>query len=166
MTFKTADIYDDFGDRVQVCDPIFRDFGGHSRFFGPIATVKCFEDNSLVKDALGELGKGKVLVVDAGGSLRCAMLGDMLAASAVKNGWRGVLMFGCIRDSVDIAGMELGVKALATNPRKSEKRGEGRQDIPVSFAGVCFRPGEHIYCDEDGILVSFDPLIAANPSAS
>lgn len=159
MTFKTADLFDDFGDRVQVCDPIFRDFGGHSRFYGPIATVKCFEDNSLVKSALAGPGEGRVLVVDAGGSLRCAMLGDMIAASAVKNGWSGVLMYGCVRDSVDIAGMGLGVKALATNPRKSEKRGEGQGDIAVSFAGVCFRPGDHIYCDEDGVLVSAEALV-------
>lgn len=161
MTFKTADLYDDHSDRVRVCDPIFRDFGGQARFSGPIATVKCFEDNSLVKAVLNEPGAGRVLVVDAGGSLRCAMLGDMIAAGAVEQGWRGVLMFGCIRDAADIAGMALGVKALAVNPRKSEKRGEGQRDIPVSFAGVCFRPGDHIYCDEDGVLVASQPLIPA-----
>jgi regulator of ribonuclease activity A len=161
VTFNTADLADDFGDRVQVCEPIFRDFGGRSRFSGPIATVKCFEDNSLVKVALAESGEGGVLVVDAGGSLRCAMLGDQIAASAVENGWQGVVMFGCVRDSVDIAAMNLGVKALGTNPRKSEKRGEGQRDLPVSFAGVRFRPGEHIYCDEDGILVSGEMLLAA-----
>jgi regulator of ribonuclease activity A len=162
MTFKTADLYDDFADRVQVCDPIFRDFGGWRRFCGPISTVKCFEDNSLVKAALAEPGEGRVLVVDASGSLRCAMLGDLLAASAVENGWSGVLMFGCVRDSVDIARMALGVKALAANPRKSEKRGEGQRDIPVSFASVCFKAGGHVYCDEDGVLVSAEPLVATN----
>jgi len=159
MTFKTADLFDDYGDRVHVCDPIFRDFGSHARFCGPIATVKCFEDNSLVKVALGEPGEGRVLVVDAGGSLRCAMLGDLIAASAVEQSWSGVLLFGCVRDTVELAGMALGVKALAANPRKSEKRGEGQRDIPVSFAGVCFRPGDHIYCDEDGILISAKALI-------
>jgi len=158
MTFKIADLFDNYGDRVRVCDPIFRDFGGRPRFYGPIATVKCFEDNSLVKTVLGEPGKGRVLVVDAGGSLRCAMLGDLIAASAVEHGWCGVLLFGCVRDTVELAGMALGVKALAANPRKSEKRGEGQRDIPVSFAGVCFRPGDHIYCDEDGILVSAEAL--------
>jgi len=162
MIFKTADLFDEFSDRVTVCDPVFRDFGGRKRFFGPIATVKCFEDNSLVKAALSEPGEDRVLVVDAGGSLRCAMVGDMIAASAVQNGWQGVLMFGCVRDSVEIAGMELGVKALAANPRKSEKRGEGQRDIPVSFAGACFRPGEHIYCDEDGVLVCREPLLTAD----
>jgi len=158
MTFKTADLYDDHADRVRVCDPIFQDFGGHARFCGPIATVKCFEDNSLIKAILNEPGEGRVLVVDAGGSLRCAMLGDLIAASAVEEGWRGVLLFGCVRDTVELAGMALGVKALATNPRKSEKRGEGQRDIPVSFAGVRFRPGDHVYCDEDGILVSAETL--------
>jgi len=158
MIFKTADLYDDYSDRVRVCDPIFQDFGGLSRFHGPIATVKCFEDNSLVKAALGEPGEGRVLVVDAGGSLRCAMLGDLIAAGAVENGWRGVLLFGCVRDAVVLAGMALGVKALAANPRKSEKRGEGQRNIPASFAGVYFRPGDHIYCDEDGILVSPEAL--------
>ena len=158
MTFKTADLYDDYADRVRVCDPIFRDFGAHARFSGPIATVKCFEDNFLVKAALGEPGEGRVLVVDAGGSLRCAMLGDLIAASAVEHGWRGVLMFGCVRDTVDLAEMALGVKALAANPRKSEKHGEGQLDIPVSFAGVCFRPGDHIYCDGDGVLVCAEAL--------
>jgi len=154
MTIKTADLFDDYGDRVRVCDPIFRDFGGHACFLGPITTVKCFEDNSLVKATLNEPGAGRVLVVDAGGSLRCAMLGDRIAVSAVENGWHGVLLFGCVRDTVELADMALGVKALAANPRKSEKRGEGQRDTPVSFAGVCFRPGDHVYCDEDGVLVS------------
>jgi len=159
MCVKTADLFDQFDERVRVCDPIFRDFGGRRCFSGPVSTVKCFEDNSLVKTALGELGAGRVLVVDAGGSLRCAMLGDLLVASAVENGWSGVVLFGCVRDSADIAGMALGVKALATNPRKSEKRGEGQRDIAVSFAGVGFRPGDYIYCDEDGILVSAESLV-------
>jgi regulator of ribonuclease activity A len=162
MCVKNADLFDQFDDRVRVCDPIFRDFGGRRCFSGPVSTVKCFEDNSLVKAALGEPGEGRVLVVDAGGSLRCAMLGDLLAASAVENGWSGVVLFGCVRDSADIAAMALGVKALATNPRKSEKRGEGQRDLAVSFAGVCFRPGDYIYCDEDGILVSTEPLVPAS----
>lgn len=158
MPFKTADLFDSFGDRVTVCDPMFRDFGGIRRFCGSISTVKCFEDNSLVKQALGEPGAGRVLVVDAGGSLRCAMLGDRIAASAVENGWNGVLLYGCVRDSSDIAQMPLGVKALATNPRKSEKRGEGQRGIPVCFGGACFTPGDYIYCDEDGILIAPEAL--------
>ncbi len=159
MEFKTADLYDQHEDSLRVCAPLFRDFGGLRRFSGPIATVKCFEDNSQVKAVLAEPGAGKVLVVDAGGSMRCAMLGDMIAASAVQNGWQGVVMFGCIRDSADIAGMTLGVKALATNPRKSQKRGEGQRDIPVSFADIRFQPGDFLYADEDGIVVAGEPLI-------
>lgn len=159
MSFKTADLYDAFEDRVQVCDPIFRDFGGRRRFEGPVATVKCFEDNSLVKQALESEGRGRVLVVDAGGSLRCAMLGDLLAAKACANGWAGLVLFGCVRDSVELGEMDLGVKALATHPRKSVRRGEGVAEVAVQFAGVSFTPGCQVYCDEDGILVSAAPLI-------
>ena len=128
------------------------------RFAGRVATVKCFEDNTQVKAALGEPGEGRVLVVDAGGSLRCAMLGDLIAASAVDQGWAGVLIYGCIRDSARIAGMALGVKALAAMPRKGERRGEGQRDIPVTVAEVSFRPGDWVYCDEDGVVVADGPL--------
>ena len=142
MTFKTADLFDDYGNLAQVCDPIFRDFGGRLRFAGPIATVKCFEDNSLVKSALAEPGQGRVLVVDAGGSLRCAMLGDMIAASAVKNGWNGVLMFGCVRDSVDIAGMELGevTPALGVSKRRAKSAGKGSGTSRSTSRGSAFAP--------------------------
>nr|WP_093187935.1 ribonuclease E activity regulator RraA [Thiocapsa sp. KS1] len=156
--FKTADLSDRYGDGVRVCDPIFRDFGGRVRFSGSLVTVKCFEDNSLVKSTLAEPGRGRVLAVDAGGSIRCAMLGDLIAASAVEQGWAGVILYGCIRDSGDIAAMPLGVKALATHPRKSFRRGEGQRDLPVTFAGVRFAPGDQVYCDEDGILVAEAPL--------
>ncbi|MBK1718957.1 ribonuclease E activity regulator RraA [Thiocystis violacea] len=160
MDFKTADLYDRHdrhdrhADALRVCEPLFRDFGGNLRFFGPIVTVKCFEDNSLVKSTLAEPGDGRVLVVDAGGSLRYAMLGDLIAASAVEQGWAGVILHGCVRDRVELARMPLGIKALASIPRKSQRRGEGQRDIPVSFAGVRFAPGDWIYCDEDGILVA------------
>jgi regulator of ribonuclease activity A len=156
--FKTADLSDQYDERVRICDPIFRDFGGQVRFCGPVVTVKCFEDNTPVKSPLAELGHGRVLVVDAGGSMRCAMLGDLIAASAVEQGWAGIILYGCIRDSRDIAAMPLGVKALGTHPRKSLRRGEGQRDIPVTFAGVRFIPGDQVYCDEDGILVSDRPL--------
>ena len=158
MDFKTADLYDQHGEGLRVCEPIFGDYGGLVRFTGPVATVKCFEDNTQVKAALAEPGEGRVLVVDAGGSMRCAMLGDVIAQSAVDNGWVGVLMYGCIRDSREIADMDLGVKALGTNPRKSQRRGEGQRDIPVAFAGVTFRPGDWVYCDEDGVVVADGPL--------
>lgn len=154
MTFKTADLCDAHADSLQICEPIFSSFGGRTRFSGRISTIKCFEDNSLVREAVGEAGAGRVLVVDGGGSLRCAMLGDLLAAKAVENGWSGVLMYGLIRDSEDIAAMQLGVKALGTFPLKSVKRGIGERDVPVRFAGVSFRPGEYLYADADGIVCS------------
>lgn len=158
MIFKTADLYDQYETQVRVCDPIFRDYGGRSAFFGEVVTVKCFEDNTQVKSTLAESGAGRVLVADCGGSLRCAMLGDLIAASAVAQGWAGVILYGCVRDSYEIAEMDLGVKALATNPRKSQRRGEGQRDLPVTFAGVCFAPGNWVYADVDGILVADTPL--------
>jgi regulator of ribonuclease activity A len=159
MTFKTTDLYDQHSEALRVCEPIFGDYGGLTRFAGPAATVKCFEDNTQVKAALAEPGGGRILVVDAGGSMRCAMLGDLIATSAVDNGWTGVLMHGCIRDSGEIADMDLGVKALGTIPRSSERRGEGQRDIPVAFAGVTFRPGDWVYCDEDGVVVADGPVV-------
>lgn len=152
-TFKTADLYDVYEEKLQVGEPLFRHFGGHRNFHGPIATAKCFEDNSMVKKLLGEAGQGRVLVVDGGGSLRCAMLGDLMATKAIDNGWAGIVMFGCVRDSVEVGGMAIGVLALATNPRKSMKKGVGDIGDPVNFAGITFRPGEWLYADEDGIVV-------------
>jgi len=156
---KTADLCDEHADKLQICDPVFRDFGGRIRFHGPVSTIKCFEDNSRVREAVSERGNGRVLVVDAGGSLRCAMLGDLLAAKAVENGWSGVVMFGLIRDSADIGRMALGVKALGTHPLKSVKKGIGERDVDIRFAGVSFAPGQHLYADEDGIVCSTQALI-------
>jgi regulator of ribonuclease activity A len=150
---KTADIYDVYEEKLQVCEPGFHHYGGHRLFHGQIATLKCFEDNSLVSQHLGQPGKGRVLVVDAGGSFRCAMLGDILAQKAVDNGWAGILMYGCVRDCEDISKMPLGVLALATIPRKSVKKGVGEAGIPVTFAGVTFRPDEWLYADQDGVVV-------------
>ena len=160
MSFKTADLCDEFSTALQICEPGFMSFGGRARFSGQISTVKCFEDNSLVREAVSEPGAGRVLVVDAGGSKRCAMLGDMLAAKAVSNGWSGVLMNGMVRDSVDIAKMDLGVMALGTHPLKSEKRGAGERDVAVRFAGVSFAPGAYLYADEDGVVCSATELLA------
>jgi regulator of ribonuclease activity A len=151
--FKTADLSDRLGDKARICAPIFRSFGGRSAFCGEIATVKCFEDNSLVKDMLSQPGDGRVLVVDAGGSERCAMLGDQLAQKAIFDHWAGIVMYGYIRDSADIAKMSLGIRALGTHPMKSVKRGAGEMDVPVTFGGVEFRPGDLLYADVDGILV-------------
>ncbi|MCU7892923.1 MAG: ribonuclease E activity regulator RraA [Candidatus Thiodiazotropha sp. (ex Ustalcina ferruginea)] len=154
---KTADLYDIHEEKLQICNPGFCHYGGHHAFHGAIATLKCFEDNSLVRDQLDQPGQGRVLVVDAGGSLRCAMLGDLLAQKGVDNGWAGVLMFGCIRDAVEIGEMPLGVMALATNPRKSVKKGVGEVGGEVNFSGVTFKPGEWLYADEDGIVVLAEP---------
>jgi regulator of ribonuclease activity A len=150
---KTADLYDAYGDALQVAEPVFRSFGGRTAFAGPIATVKVFEDNTLVRANLETTGGGHVLVVDGGGSLRCALVGDLLAQLAIDNGWAGIIVNGCIRDSEEMGAMDIGVKALAAHPAKSEKRGEGRENIALRFAGVTFNPGDHVYADADGIVV-------------
>jgi len=154
VNFATTDLSDEFGTELQVCEPLFRDFGGNIRFAGPIATIKCFEDNSRVRDCVAEPGNGRVLVVDAGGSMRCAVLGDLLAKQALDNGWSGFVIYGCIRDSAAIGAMSLGVKALGTMPLKTDKRGEGQRDVAVHFADVSFAPNAWVYADEDGIVVA------------
>ncbi len=158
MTTPTADLMDEHADRARVVDPIFSDFGGHASFDGPVFTLKAHEDNTLVREALEQPGEGQVLVIDGGGSLRCAMVGDNLARLGAENGWAGILVFGCIRDARIMRGIEIGIKALATNPRKSIKRGVGETQIPVSFGGVTFAPGDHLYADEDGVVVASEKL--------
>ncbi|MBB3140667.1 ribonuclease E activity regulator RraA [Halomonas organivorans] len=153
----TPDLCDAYPE-VAVLEPLFVNFGGLEAFFGPVRTVKCFEDNSLVRQAVNEPGDGAVLVVDGGGSTRCAMLGDRLAEQAAGNGWAGILMYGCVRDVDELAETELGIQALAAHPRKSEKHGEGQRDIPVSFAGVTLSPGQWLYADNNGILVADERL--------
>ena len=160
MSLKTTDLCDAHPEKVKIADPIgFKDFGGTKIFSGKIETVKCFEDNSFVRKALEQNGEGKVLVVDGGGSMRCALLGDMLGELGVKNKWTGIIVYGCIRDSPAMATLALGVKALNTIPLKSNKRNEGQPNIPVRFAGVDFIPGEFVYCDEDGVIVSKEELV-------
>lgn len=158
MISRTADLCDKFeselGNSLRVVAPMFQCYGGRSGFSGRIVTLKLFEDNSLVRPTLGEEGAGKVLVIDGGGSLRCALLGDQLAKLAVDNDWEGVVVFGCIRDSSEIATLELGVRALATHPQRSAKKGMGERGLTVTFGGVDFVQGEYLYADEDGILVS------------
>ena len=143
---------------VRVAEPIFRDFGGRVAFAGPISTLKVFEDNALVRAALEEPGNGRVLVVDGAGSKRTALVGGNLAQLAVKNGWDGILVFGCIRDSAEIAAADVGVKALAAHPVKSAKKGAGERDVPVTFAGVTFAPGQWLYADGDGVITAEGPL--------
>ena len=154
MSEATADIHDQFGDGAQVALPMFRDYGRKTKFSGPISTLKVHEDNALVRSALEEPGEGRVLVVDGGGSLNCARVGDMLAGIALENTWQGIIVYGCIRDSAMILGMDIGIKALNTNPRKSVKNGIGDRDIPVEFASVKFAPGAYVYADEEGVLVA------------
>ncbi len=163
MTFKTPDLCDQFendlGKTVRVVAPMFQRYGGRSTFSGQIVTLKLFEDNSLVREVLGENGTNKVLVVDGGGSMRCALVGDQLAILAKKNGWEGIVVYGCIRDSGDINQLDIGLRALDTHPQKSIKKGVGDRNIAVTFGGVTFQPGEYLYADEDGVLVADHPLI-------
>ncbi|NMO21674.1 ribonuclease E activity regulator RraA [Pyxidicoccus fallax] len=156
MDLKTADLCDEHAGtpHFQVAEPGFLDYGGRRSFSGPISTVRAPEDNSFVRKALEEPGQGRVLVVDGGGSRRCALVGDQLAALAQKNGWAGVVVNGCIRDAEEVGRTAIGVKALGTHPLKSNKRNEGQRDVEVRFAGVTFRPGHHLYADADGIVTS------------
>ncbi|WIA17717.1 hypothetical protein OEZ85_009234 [Tetradesmus obliquus] len=144
--------------KVQIMEPIFQDLGGKMCFSGQVSTVKCFENNPLVRKAFEQPGNGRVLVVDGGGSKRCALLGDNIAEMAHKNGWSGAIIYGCIRDSEDISEMPLGVKALGTYPLKSSKRDVGLADVPVTIAGVTVEPGDWVYADRDGVLVSKEEL--------
>ncbi|ABE59411.1 MULTISPECIES: ribonuclease E activity regulator RraA [Chromohalobacter] len=153
----TPDICDAYPD-VKVLEPLFLNLGGPDAFYGPVRTVKCFEDNSRVKEAVGEPGDGAVLVVDGGGSLRCALLGDMLAAKAADNGWAGIVVYGCVRDVDVLNDTALGVQAIGTHPRRSEKRGEGQRDVTVTFAGVTIAPGQWLYADNNGIVVASEEL--------
>lgn len=159
MNIQTADLCDAHEDAVKVVAPMFASFAGIPAFGGPISTLKLFEDNSLVRKAFESAGNGRVLVIDGGASMRCALVGDQLAELAVKNGWAGVLVYGCIRDAKAIGEMALGVFALGTHPRKTVKRNTGEIDVPVTFGGVTFTPGEYVYADEDGVIVSATALL-------
>lgn len=152
--FATTDLCDEHSDDLQIAQPALRNYGGRGKFHGPVSTLKVYEDNTLVRKTLEQPGEGRVLVVDGGGSHRCALLGDQIAELAVNNGWAGVVIYGCIRDSADIAKMDIGVRALDTHPLKSVKRGEGQENIPVRFLGATFTPGHYLYADEDGVIVS------------
>ena len=150
---STCDISDQLHPHVQYLDPIFKSYGGKTAFSGRIVTIKCFEDNSLVEEALKMNGKGCVLVVDAGESLRCAMLGDERASDAIKNEWEGIVVNGSIRDSVMINSMTIGIRALGVCPRKSIKKGNGKRNLTVDFSNVKFIPNHYLYADEDGVIV-------------
>ena len=157
MTISTADLYDERGPELASVSLQFRDFGGHQSFSGPARTVQCLHDNALVKSLLGTPGEGAVLIVEGGGSLRTALMGDMIGESAVHNGWAGVIINGAVRDSVALRGLPLGVKALGTNPVKSAKDGAGSVDGPVQLGEVTIQPGDMVYADPDGILIAPTP---------
>ncbi|HAQ59385.1 MAG TPA: S-adenosylmethionine--2-demethylmenaquinone methyltransferase [Microbacterium sp.] len=153
MATFTADLYDERGDALDSLSVQLQDVGGVAIFDGPIRTVRCHRDNALVKATLQTPGAGAVLVIDGGGSLESALVGDQIAASALRNGWAGIIVFGAIRDREAIGAMAFGVKALGSNPRKSAKDGVGEVDVPVQIAGVTFTPGAHVWADRDGVLV-------------
>jgi regulator of ribonuclease activity A len=160
--FSTCDLCDlhknDASGTFRVLPPVFRDFGARRRFAGNVSTVKCFEDNSLVKAALEEAGRQRVLVVDGGGSLRRSLVGGNLAAAAVRNGWAGILVQSCVRDAAELAQAEVGIRALALMPLPTEKRNSGERDVPVQIEGVWIRPGDWLYADDDGIVVMAEPV--------
>ena len=169
--FATCDLCDahknDTSGDFRVFPPVFRDFGAVQKFAGPVVTVKCFEDNSLVKAAVDSIGTidtpqgkvGQVLVVDGGGSLRRALLGGNLGAAAARNGWAGVVIDGCVRDTAELATHAVGIRALAAMPLPTEKRNEGQAGVAVQVQGVWVRPGEWLYADEDGMVVATKPLV-------
>ena len=169
-SFTTCDLCDarknDSSGDFRILPPVFRDFGAVRKFCGPVVTLKCFEDNTLVKAALDSMGfedtpagrVGKVLVVDGGGSLRRALLGGNLGAAAAKNGWAGVVIDGCVRDVGELAGLKVGIRALASLPLPTEKRQEGQKDIAVQLQGVWVRPGDWLYADEDGMVIGTSRL--------
>ena len=159
MPYKTTDISDALGDDAVIVTPGFRHFGARNMFSGAISTIRCFEDNSLVREALQTPGDSRVLVVDGAGSMRCALLGDELATLGSANGWSGVIINGCVRDVADLAAIDLGVMALAAHPKKSVKLGKGERNISLLFADTEFHPGHHIYADRDGILVTGQPVM-------
>lgn len=159
MDFTTPDLCDENPESVSVVEPMFNNYGGRGAFHGEIVTIKCFEDNSLVKSQANEEGKGRVMVVDGGGSMRCALLGDMIADKAVENGWAGLVIYGCIRDVDVIAEIDLGVQALCSIPIKSVRKDRGDLNIDVTFGGVTFKPGHYIYADNNGVIVSPEALV-------
>lgn len=150
---STADLYDEHGDDLQSISVQFQDFGGRLSFHGPARTIKCHEDNGLIKETLSFPGNGAVLVVDGGGSLRFALLGDMIAKNAETNGWAGIIIHGAVRDRAELASLQLGIKAIGSNPRKTVKRGHGTVDEVISIGDVKIRSGAMVYADIDGILV-------------
>ena len=164
MSFATTDICDANEDLIlagglRVCAPVFQSYGGVSKFSGPAVTLKVFEDNTWVRTILDEAGQGRVLVIDGGGSMRCALVGGNLGVLAQRNGWAGIVVNGCVRDTLELAQSQVGIRALAAHPQKSVKRNVGERDLIINLAGTTVKPGDMIYADEDGVLVADKPLV-------
>lgn len=157
--FKTADLYDEHTNDVQVCQLDFCSFGEKKRFSGKIETVKVFEDNVLFKEALETVPEGSVIVVDGGGSRNCALMGDRLASIAISRGLAGVIINGCVRDAAELGEMDIGVLALGTTPQRSKKNGIGERNVSFIFGDVEWRPGDYVYVDEDGVILAEEKLI-------
>lgn len=162
IEFATCDLCDVHKNATdgtfRVLPPVFREFGERRKFAGPVATVQCFEDNSMVKAAVESPGAGRVLVVDGGGSMRRALVGGNLAAAAADNGWAGIVVDGCVRDVAELNACAIGIRALALMPLPTERRGQGLRDVPVRIQGIWVRPGDWLYADEDGVVVAATPM--------
>lgn len=159
MNISTADLCDAHPEIIRICDPVFRSYGGKESFGGPVRTVRVHEDNVLVEEALGDVEPGTVLVVDGGGSRRCALLGGRLAELAASRGLAAVVVYGCVRDTTELSWTDLGILALAPHPRKSRKNGEGERDVAVEFGGIRLAPGDYVYSDADGVIVADRDLL-------
>ena len=157
--FKPADLCDEFSEELVICELEWKSYGNKRSFSGPIRTIRVFEDNVLVKEALQTIEAGSVLVVDGGGSRKCALMGDMLGEIAQSRKLSGVIIYGCVRDSAELQQMDIGILAIGTNPLKSVKRGEGDRDVVVTFGGISWKPGNYAYCDEDGVVVCERKLV-------
>lgn len=157
MDLRIPDLLDAHPE-LEACEAGLQHYGGVRRFHGPAVTLRAVEDNSLVRELVRQPGQGRVLVIDGGGSRRCALVGDVLAAAAVENGWAGIVLHGCVRDTVALASLPLGVMAIGVHPRRSDKHGQGVRDVPVEILGARVRPGDHVYADEDGVAFSQQPL--------
>jgi regulator of ribonuclease activity A len=151
---KTADLMDVFQEELQSCEIQFRNYGGRTAFWGPCKTLQCENDNVILKRMLEEKGHGGVLIVDGGGSLKAALMGDIIAEIGRKNNWAGIVIHGAVRDTLALAKLDFGVKALGSNPRKSHKNGDGQSNVKISFGGITVTSADWVYCDEDGIVVA------------
>jgi regulator of ribonuclease activity A len=159
VSFRTVDLVDAHQNRLRSCEVQFRQYGGRRRFSGSIRTLRTFEDNALIREILSTPGNGAVLVVDGAGSLRTALVGDVIASLGVQNGWAGLVLWGAVRDVEELAKLDIGIKAIGSNPMRSGKNRYGEIDIPVSFGGAIFRPGASLYSDDDGMVVCDEPLL-------